>query len=60
MSKDEYVDFEALDPFFEIVPEDLRGLIDGEHYFYTVANDAFFEFRYNFLDWPWRFEGEPI
>lgn len=52
MSKDEYADFKALNPFFEIVQEGLRGLVDGEHYFDTVADDALFEFRYNFPGFP--------
>jgi hypothetical protein len=30
MPKDEYAGFEALNPFFEIVQEGLRGLVDGE------------------------------
>ena len=44
MSKAEYEVFEALNPFFEVVMEGLRGLVDGDHYFDTVAEDAFFEF----------------
>ena len=57
MPKDEYAGFEALNPFFEIVQEGLRGLVDGEHYFDTIANDAFFEFRYNFPGWPMTVRG---
>ena len=57
MPKDEYAGFEALNPFFEIVQEGLRGLLDGEHYFDTVADDAFFEFRYNFPGWPQTVRG---
>jgi ketosteroid isomerase-like protein len=52
MPKAEYAGFEALNPFFEIVQEGLRGLVDGEHYFDTIADDAFFEFRYNFPGFP--------
>jgi ketosteroid isomerase-like protein len=57
MPKDEYAGFEALNPFFKIVQEGLRGLLDGEHYFDTVADDAFFEFRYNFPGWPQTVRG---
>ena len=57
MPKDEYAGFEALNPFFEIVQEGLRGLVDGEHYFDTIADDAFFEFRYNFPGWPLTVRG---
>jgi hypothetical protein len=44
--------FEALDPFFEVVMEGLRGLVDGKHYFDTFAEDAIFESRYQFPGWP--------
>jgi hypothetical protein len=46
MTKAQYEVFEALNPFFEVVMEGLRGLVDGDHYFDTIAEDAFFEFRY--------------
>ena len=52
MPEDEYAGFEALNPFFEIVQEGLRGLVDGEHYFDTIADDALFEFCYNFPGFP--------
>ena len=52
MPKAEYAAFEALNPFFEIVQEGLRGLVDGEHYFDTIADNALFEFRYNFPGFP--------
>ena len=44
MPKGEHEIFEALIPFFEVVMEGLRGLVDGDHYFDTIAED----------------EGEPI
>jgi hypothetical protein len=53
----EYEIFEALNPFFEVVMEGLRGLVDGEHYFDTIAEDAFFEFRYHFPGWPLTIRG---
>ena len=52
MTKDKYTIFDALNPFFEIVQEGLAGLVDGKHFFDTIADDAFFEFRYNFTGWP--------
>src|SRR5271163_3064979 len=52
MSNAEYADFKALDPFFEVVQEGLSAFVDGEHYFDTIADDALFEFRYNFPGWP--------
>ena len=41
-----YAAFSALDPFFDIVMQGLAGLVDGDHYFDTIAADAVFEFRY--------------
>jgi hypothetical protein len=38
----EYTDLKALDPFFEVAQEGLSGLVDGEHYFDTIADDALF------------------
>jgi uncharacterized protein len=52
MKKANYEDFEALNPFFEVVMEGLRGLVDGDQYFDTIAEDALFEFRYQFPGWP--------
>jgi ketosteroid isomerase-like protein len=49
--------FEALDPFFEVVMEGLRGLVDGKHYFDTFAEDATFESRYHFPGWPLTIRG---
>jgi uncharacterized protein len=49
--------FEALDPFFEVVMEGLRGLVDGKHYFDTFAEDAIFESRYHFPGWPVMIRG---
>jgi ketosteroid isomerase-like protein len=52
MPKADYTDHEALDPFFEIIQKGLKGLVDGEHYFDTIADNALFEFRYHFSGWP--------
>jgi len=49
--------FEALNPFFEIVLRGLSGLVDGEHYFDTFADDAIFESRYRFPGWPVTIRG---
>jgi uncharacterized protein len=58
MPKDEYAGFEALNPFFEIVQKGLCEFVDGEHYFDNIANDALFEFRYNFPGWPLTVRGK--
>jgi len=57
MPKTEYAVFEALNPFFEIIQKGLSGLVDGEHYFDTIADDAVFEFRYHFPGWPLKIQG---
>lgn len=57
MSKAEYAVFEALNPFFEVVLRGLSGLVDGEHYFDTFADDAIFESRYDFPGWPVTIRG---
>ena len=43
-----YAAHEALEPFFEIIMRGLRGVVDGDHYFDTIAEDATFEFLYEF------------
>ena len=43
MAKTQYEIFEALNPFFEIIMEGLRGFVDGDHYFETFADNAVFE-----------------
>jgi ketosteroid isomerase-like protein len=57
MKKARYAAFEALNPFFEIVLEGLSGLVDGQHYFDTFADDAIFESRYHFPGWPVTIRG---
>jgi uncharacterized protein len=46
--------FSALDPFFRIVQQGLAGLVDGDHYFDTIADNAVFEYRYIFPGYPER------
>lgn len=45
------------EPFFNIVMEGLRGEVDGEHFWDAVADDAVFDFLYNFPGFPNRMEG---
>ena len=52
-----YASYLALDPFFELIRRGLSGLVDGDHYFDTIAETAIFEFRYDFPGWPRRTEG---
>jgi len=37
--------------------EGLRELVDGDHYFDAISEDAIFEFRYYFPDWPLKIRG---
>jgi uncharacterized protein len=57
MRKAEYAVFEALNPFFNVVLNGLKGLVDGEHFFDTFAEDAVFESRYHFPGWPVTIQG---
>jgi ketosteroid isomerase-like protein len=52
-----YEAFAALDPFFRVVLKGLKGLVDGEHFFDTFAEDAVFESRYRFPGWPVTIQG---
>ena len=52
-----YAAYSALDPFFDIVRQGLAGLVDGDHYFDTIAPDAVFEFRYRFPGYPTKVVG---
>ena len=57
MADTKYAAFTALNPFFEISLRGLAGLVDGDHYFDTIADDAVFEFRYIFPGWPQTVNG---
>jgi ketosteroid isomerase-like protein len=57
MKTAKYAPFEALNPFLEVVMKGLRGLVDGKHYFDTLANDAIFEACYDFPGWPVTIRG---
>ena len=57
MTRSKYAVFDALDPFFEVIQEGLTGLVDGKHFFDTIAEDAVFDFRYNFPGWPLTIRG---
>ena len=57
MNDSAYAAFAALDPFFDVVQKGLEGLVDGQHFFDTVADEAIFEFRYHFPGWPQKLGG---
>ena len=43
----DYSVFKALDPFFAVIKQSLDGLVDGDHFWDFIAEDAVFEFLYN-------------
>jgi ketosteroid isomerase-like protein len=57
MSETKYAAYEALGPFFEIIMKGLSGVVDGDHYFDTIAENATFEFLYEFPGWPRAIRG---
>ncbi len=57
MPNQKYAAYKAMDPFFAVVMKGLSGLVDGEHYFDTFADDAIFESRYRFPGWPVIIQG---
>jgi uncharacterized protein len=52
-----YSGYEALEPFFKVVLQGLAGLVEGEHFFDTFAEDARFESRYDLPGWPMMIRG---
>jgi len=56
MGNSKYDKFKALDPFFNIVMNGLRELVDGDHFWDAVADEAVFEFLYRIPGWPERLE----
>jgi ketosteroid isomerase-like protein len=50
-------DFRALDPFFRIIEQGLRGLTKGNHFFELLADDVVFEFVITVPDYPRRVVG---
>jgi ketosteroid isomerase-like protein len=52
-----YPGHEALEPFFEIIQEGLDGLVRGEHFYEAIAENAVFEFLYEFPGWPRTLRG---
>ena len=49
--------FGANGPFFHVIREGLRGLVDGEDYFDLLADDVVFEYVISVPGYPRRVEG---
>ena len=45
------------EPFYSIIMEGLKGEVDGEHFWDVVAENAVFEFLYNFPGFSNKIEG---
>jgi len=45
------------EPFYNIIMEGLKGVVDGEHFWDSVSEDAVFEFLYRFPGFPGKIEG---
>jgi len=52
MTQSNYTDFKALKPYTDLMRKGLGDLVDGEHFFDTIAENALFEFLYEFPGWP--------
>jgi ketosteroid isomerase-like protein len=48
---------ENAEPFYQIIMEGLKGEVDGEHFWDAVAENAVFEFMYNFPGFPNKIKG---
>jgi len=48
---------ENAEPFYSIIMEGLKGEVDGEHFWDAVAENAIFEFLYNFPGFANKIEG---
>ena len=45
------------EPFYSIIMKGLKGKVDGKHFWDAVAEDAVFEFLYNFPGFANKIEG---
>ncbi|SUJ28409.1 Ketosteroid isomerase-related protein [Sphingobacterium spiritivorum] len=48
---------ENAEPFYQIVMDGLKGEVEGEHFWDTVAEDCVFEFLYYFQGFPNKIDG---
>jgi uncharacterized protein len=51
-----YAEYEAAEPYFELVRKALGDFVDGEHFFDIIADNIVYEVLHD-LGWPRRIEG---
>lgn len=51
-SINDLTDFTALNPFFRIIEQGVAGLVDGDHFFELLAEDAVFEYIITVPEYP--------
>jgi ketosteroid isomerase-like protein len=56
VKKTRYAEYEAAEPYFELVRGALGNLVDGEHFFDVVADNIVYEVLYD-LGWPRQIRG---
>ncbi len=52
-----YADYEAVNPYFDLVRWALGDLVDGEHFFDIVTDEIVYEVLYDFPGWPRVIQG---
>jgi uncharacterized protein len=57
MAKSKYANFAALKSYTDLIRKGLGDLVDGDHFFDTIAEKALFEFLYEFPGWPREIRG---
>ena len=54
---EDLADFKGLEPFFRVIEQGLRGLVDGEHFFDLHADDVVVEYIHTVPGYPRRVVG---
>lgn len=57
MLSSKYAAYELAAPYFDLVRSALNGLVDGDHFFDTLADDIVNEVLYNVPGWPRVIQG---
>jgi uncharacterized protein len=57
MPNPKYAAYEPADPYFNLVRGALGDLVDGEHFFESVADDIVYQVRYDLPGWPRVIQG---